>query len=831
MPHTRFIIRDFARSRNQAVIFVLCVVLSIVSLVAISGFSHSINDSLLKDAKALHAADIIIRSRQDFSRSLRDAVEELNTAGLVDSARYYEFYSVVRSEDGHASLLSKIKVVQRGYPFYGRCELESGRAFADVLTKGSAVVEKLLLDRLNLQVGDRLRIGMATLTISDVLLKEPDRPVSFYSFGPRIFVSIQDLAALDLLQKGSRIRYVNLLKVHDQSKLNRIADDLRTVADGVQERVDTYRTARSGIKRFFDNFLFFLSLIGMFTLLLAGIGIHSALTAYLKEKEKTIAIMKTVGATSRFIISHFMIGLLGLGLIGTVAGLVLGFVIQNVLPVLLGELIPREVELAVSWQGILQGLCLGILVVMLFAFLPLYRLKEIKPAYIFRKESKQTPRSLPYFLTLVAISIFFLGMVLWQLQEIRTGVYFVAGLIFFIIITAVITRLLLFVLQRLHVGRLTVRQALKGLFRPRNATLSIIITLTASLAVIFSIYLVEQNLDSAFVQSYPADAPNLFFVDIQPSQLEEFDKVLNIDTRYYPIVRARILAVNEEKISREKERRRRGDNLARTFNLTYRDRLLDDEIIVKGSSLFRPDWEGIQVSVLDTVAEMKEMNIGDRITFRIQGVPLQARVSSIRSRTKESIKPYFYFVFRKKVLKDAPQTIFTAVRVEPRRISAIQNQIVGRFPNVSVIDLTAMISAFARTTKKLSNVLRFFTVFSILAGLLIIISSVFATRFARTREAVYYQVLGAKSTFVIKVFGLENFFLGLVSALIALALSQCASWIITTQVFNIAYKPFIIASVVLILSMGLIVIIFGLLPSLSVLKQKPVMFLREQTRE
>lgn len=831
MPHTRFIIRDLARSRNQAVIFVLCVVLSIVSLVAISGFSDSINNTLLKDAKALHAADIIIRSRQEFSRSLRGAVEELKSAGWVDSARYYEFYSVVRSENGHASLLSKIKVVQKGYPFYGRCELASGRAFADVLTKGSVVAEKLLLDRLNLQVGDRLRIGMATLTIADVLLKEPDRPVSFYSFGPRIFVSIQDLAALDLLQKGSRIRYVNLLKVHDQNNLNRIAGDLKTVADSVQERVDTFRTARSGIKRFFDNFLFFLNLIGIFTLLLAGIGIHSALTAYLKEKEKTIAIMKTVGATSRFIISHFMIGLLGLGLIGTAVGLILGFGIQNVLPVLLGELIPREVELAVSWPGILQGFCLGIVVVALFAFLPLYRLKEVKPAFIFRKESRQIPRSFPYFLTLLAITIFFLGMVLWQLQEIRIGVYFVLGIIFFVLITAVITRLLLFVLQRLHVGRLTVRQALKGLFRPRNATQSIIITLTAALAVIFSIYLVEQNLDSAFVQSYPQDAPNLFFVDIQPSQLEEFDKVLKIKTRYYPIVRARILAINEEKISREKERRRRGDNLARTFNLTYRDHLLDDEILVKGPSLFRPDWEGIQVSVLDTVADMKKMKIGDRITFRIQGIPLQARISSIRSRTKESIKPFFYFVFRKEVLEDAPQTIFTAVSVDPGRISAIQNQIVGRFPNVSVIDLTAMISAFARTTKKLSNVLRFFTVFSILAGLLIIISSVFATRFARTREAVYYQVLGAKSTFVIKVFGLENFFLGLVSAIIALALSQCASWIITTQVFNIAYKPFIFASIVLILTMGLIVIVFGLLPSLSVLKQKPVMFLREQTRE
>jgi putative ABC transport system permease protein len=376
-----------------------------------------------------------------------------------------------------------------------------------------------------------------------------------------------------------------------------------------------------------------------------------------------------------------------------------------------------------------------------------------------------------------------------------------------------------------------IRQAIKGLFRPKNATRSIIITLTASLAVIFAIYLIEQNLDANFIRSYPENAPNVFFLDIQPSQLAEFTKTLGIATEFYPIIRAKILSVNGKKINRLQEQRRRGDNLARTFNLTYRNYLLEDEVIVKGKSLFRKNWDDLQVSVMDTVADIRQMNIGDRITFKIQGVPLQARISSIRSRTHESIGPFFYFVFPENTLHDAPQTIFTAVRVAKQQISALQTKIVENFPNVSVIDATELLTVFTAVVKKLSLIIRFFAAFSMAAGILIMLSSILATRYARIQEAVYYKILGARRNFVVRVFTLENLVLGLVSGSLALLISQTGSWLICLKLLHISYQPFIFESILLIVAAVLLVVTVGLVPSISILRKKPVVFLREQTQE
>ena len=302
-------------------------------------------------------------------------------------------------------------------------------------------------------------------------------------------------------------------------------------------------------------------------------------------------------------------------------------------------------------------------------------------------------------------------------------------------------------------------------------------------------------------------------------------------TEYYPIIRAKILSINGEKIDRQQESRRRGDNLSRTFNLTYRGYLLEDEVIVKGKSLYRKDWGDRQVSVMDTVADIRQMKIGDHITFKVQGVPLQARVSSIRSRTRESIRPFFYFVFPENTLRDAPQTIFTAVRVPKQEISALQTKVVANFPNVSVIDTTELLTRFSTVVKKLSLIVRFFAVFSMVAGILIILSSILATRYARIQEAVYYKILGARSNFVVRVFTIENLVLGLVSATLALMISQVGSWLICLKVLHITFRPFILESILLVAATVLLVTTVGLLPSISILRKKPVVFLREQTQE
>jgi putative ABC transport system permease protein len=831
MVNSRFIMRQITGAKRQCAVFVVCVALSMVTLVSLGSFSRSVQSSLLRDAKSLHAADITLHAHAPLPAAVASELDREVKSGRLVTARYYEFYSVVRKTTGEGSLLSDLKVVEPGYPFYGQVLLGSGRPFHEVLKPGSVIVEQPLLDRLQLHVGERLRIGSATLTIADTVLQEPDRPVNFFALGPRIFISSGDLGSLALLGVGSRVEYMTLAKVNKPHLLDGVLQRLKAAAAGTGVRVDSYKSADSRVKRFFDNLLFFLNLTGIFTLLLSGFGIQSSLFALLKEQEKTIAVMKAVGARSRFIIGHFLAVTLLLGLIGTVVGLIASLLLQGFLPTLFRGLIPGHITLRVSGWAVVEGAAIGLLVVLLFTALPLYRLKEVKPRSILGGQGEERFWTRSTWTIAGIATCFFAAMVLIRISDLKTGLYFLLGVAALVAASFLLATATLYILRRREVRNLQLRQALKGIFRPRNASRSIIVTLSAALAVIFAITLLERNLDASFVESFPQGAPNVFFIDIQPSQKDDFAKSLGRRGEFFPVVRGTVQSVNGEPIDPEKERQARGDNLGREFNLTYRDTLLQDERIISGKSLFRSDWGMPQVSVLDTVLKMHSMKIGDTISFKVQGIPIEARISSVRTRTSGGITPYFYFVFQPSVLADAPQTLFCAARIDRSRIGAIQNRIVNRFPNVSVIDLTETAAIFARIMGRLSVIVRFFTSFSIVAGILIVVSSVFATRYARIQEAVYFTILGARRRFVVAVFAAENLLLGVVSALIAVGMAQAGSWIICRHLFNLDYRPYLGQSIMLVLATVLLVICVGMAASISILRQKPVAFLREQADE
>jgi len=186
---------------NRPLFFMACVALSLLILTSLGGFSSSVRRSMLQDARQLHGADIRLDSHYPFSKALLEAVHEYEQQGIVEAALINTFYSMASSPRTEKSLLSDLKVVEKGYPFYGRVELLSGREFSAVLREGAIVVEQLLLDRLGAEVGDSLQIGSAVLRVADVVVLEPDRPVSFFSFGPRIFIAAADLEKLDLIKK------------------------------------------------------------------------------------------------------------------------------------------------------------------------------------------------------------------------------------------------------------------------------------------------------------------------------------------------------------------------------------------------------------------------------------------------------------------------------------------------------------------------------------------------------------------------------------------------------------------------------------------------------
>jgi putative ABC transport system permease protein len=697
-----------------------------------------------------------------------------------------------------------------------------------VLVPGTCIVARTLLDRTGLKIGDRLRVGYATLTIAGVVLSEPDQPLHFFSFGPRVFVHHKDLAALGLIAKSGRIRRKVLLKVNDPSRVDLLASQLKQVAARDQERVNTFRTAGTRTQRFLNNFFFFLKLVGLFILLMAGLGIQGTVSALLKEKQPTIAVMKAVGATNAYLLRHF-IGLIGLlGAAGTLLGILSGMAGQRVLGWVMAPYLPAGLDPAFSWGGVAEAVALGCAVVLVFSFLPLYRVRELRPVLIFRKEIASRTTRTPFYFAVALVMLFFFALVVRHMHDLRFGLHFVGGLCALVGAAALLTQGLLFVVRRRAYAHLTIRQAVKGLFRKGNATAATIITLTVALSVIFANYLIEKNLDAAFVQSFPQDAPNAYFVDIQPDQTDAFLRAIARPAELYPIVRARVTAIDGTPIDAATERRKHRDNFSRVFNLTYRRHLLADERMVEGDRLFRSDWSGPQVSILDTVAEMHPMQIGGTLRFKIQGVPLEARISSIRTRSRTSFSPFFYFVFPPKVLEKAPHTNFAALKVPPHQLGALQRKIVSRFPNISVIDLSQAVRVFARLMGRLSRIIRGFSVFSIGAGLLILVSAIYATRDERMVEAVYYKILGAGKAFVFKVFALENLFIGTFSAILALTMAQTGAYWVCTARLDIDYHWQVLPSLALVGVTVVLVVAVGLVASRSIMEKRPVAYLREQ---
>jgi putative ABC transport system permease protein len=827
----RLIIRELYQNRQQTAVLFLCIVLSVVGLTALGGFQANVREAMLRDARQLQAADIIVRSSFPLLPPLEDKLQAYAAREDVDLTRIWEFYSVVRTMDESYSLLSSVKVVSPGYPFYGQVQLASGRVFGEVLAPGNIVVEQALLDRLGLQIGSRLFLGNTAMVIRDVVVSEPDRPVTVFTLGPRIFVDARDRQRLGLITQGSRVRYKALLRLPPALAAEAVQQDLWSSADAAQERVDTFRSADSRLKRFFDNLLFFLKLVGIFTLLLAGIGIHSVLSALLRSRIKSMAIMKAVGAPNGFILRLYLGVVLLLGILGTASGIAIGLVLQEGLRAQLADLIPAETAFRIAWDAVGESFLIGLLAVALFAARPLLNLQHFRPSALFRHENRQG-RFLPGEVITVALTtLFFVGLVLWHLEDLRTGAYFIGGILALVGIVYGGSRIFLAALRRFPTQRLSFRQAIRGLFRPRNATQPILVTLTASLTIIYALFLIESNLDRAFVDAYPEDVPNIFFLDIQRDQTEAFARLAGQPLDFYPVVRAKLMAINGINIDPRRERQRKSDNLARPFNLTYRHHLLDDEKIILGKTLFRPEGGRFQVSVLDRVAEIGNIRIGDRLGFKIQGVPLEATVSSIRTRVREGLQPFFYFVFPEATLKAAPQTIFTALRADPDQLVALQNRIVKAFPNVTVLDARQTIRQIAGALDRFSQAIRFFTLFSIAAGMLLVISSIIATRAARIREAVYYKILGARRRFVFYVFSLENILLGGASAAGGLTLAQVISWIVCTRYFDIAYSSYAAASLIGLLAGVLTVVVVGLSASRAIMRRKPAQFLRTHAAE
>ena len=799
--HLAFIFRELRASRRQGFVLFLCVALAVASLAVVNSFQEDVGRLLRGDARALHGGDVLVSSPYPFSAAIERAVAALGASGASIS-RQWQTYSLVR-KDGR-SVLSQLRIVEANYPLYGQVELQSGRPLAEMLKPGTMIAAPELLARLGLAIGDVIDVGETRLKVVDCLIGESSRPVEIFRMGPPVLAHAADLAKMNLVREGSRAQYQIAIALPDGADAGREAAALRALVTDGPERVETAATARSGVKRFFDNLLFFLSLAALSTLLLSGIGVYSSATALIRERQTSIAICKALGADSGFLFRHYLTLVALIVFAGTLAGIAVAALFKPAFPLLFPGVFPAERLAALSPTAAASAGALGLAAALLFAFGPLVNLKEVRPMLLLRRQTAVGHRHWREALTRAAVAapvlLLVAALVIGRMEDTRTGLYFLAGMTALSAVAYAVANLMLALVRRLHIRPLIPRLALRGLSRPGNASTAVITTLATALALLLTMFLVRKNLEDNYIASFPPDAPNLFVLNIQKDEGERFKELIAVPCRLYPVIRGRLKAINGKPVAAERDGKPAVDTLTREFSLTYQDELLADEHLVAGKSLFKTDAAGhtpLQVSVLDTVQDMGRMKLGDVLTFSIQGVPLQAEITSIRARNHSGPSPFFYFVLPREYLEKAPRNAFAAIKVPPEKVVPLQNLLGEKMPHLSVLDLGALATEMGRVTGKFVRLVNFFAALSIVAGILILWGSLLATRLPRLAEAVYYRLMGARQGFIRLIFLVENLTLGLTASCAAIIIAQPAAWLLCRHGLDLGYRPFWLASLAL----------------------------------
>ena len=834
-------LKELLQSKFQIIVFLLCLILSIGTFIAIDSLKSNTEDYIQKDSKSLNGGDIIIDSNREYSTNLSLAINEVITKYPdVILANSYTFSSIVYSKETDASLLSEIRIVSENYPLYGSVSLKSNENLSNKLKSGQIIVEQNLLDRLNLTIGSTLKIGDTNLIISDVLISEPDSPLNLFKLGPKILISENDLDKLNLISDKSRVSYETYIKTSSEDETFEILEFLNSKLS-VREKANYYFDENNSLKSFVLNFLFFIKLISLFIIILTGVAITSIILSYLEDKKISIGIRKSLGEKNDSILQYYYFSIILVSFIGSIFAIIFAYFLIIFFPQIFQNILPKEIEISLSLFSVLKGIFISFIITTLFILSPLYNLRKISPIQIFRNEEINIDKTDKYFYLINSfIFLFFIFIIFIELEDFLVSSALLIGFIILFLALYFITHLILKLSLKYKnkIKNLELKSALNGLFRIGNKTTLIIVTICISLTILFTISFINLNLQNQFVNSFPENAPNFFVLDVPKENLSDIEKIIGNNVTFYPVIRGNIININQVSAQEIEEKKGiiRGDSLTRTFSLTYGD-LLNTEKVIESTDenqMFDKNFNKeniVQVSVLDTFANENNLKIGDRIIFLIQGVEIESEIVSIRTRKNEEISAFFYFTFEAKDLQNAPQNVFTITRVESEKIPFFQNEIVKKFPQVTVINGETTSKTVGEIIQKLSKVISFFTLFSIGAGILILLSSIISTNEQRTKEAVFYKLIGANKKFISKVFIYEYLIIGILSSIIAIIFSILSTFLITKYILNIEFvfltKEIFIYSIITIIT----ILLIGILSSIKVIHTKPIEYIRQNKVE
>ncbi len=837
--------REFRGSTGRIVFFAACLAVGVAAVVAVAGLSSALDGTIRAQARQLLAADLAVGSRRPIADGVLAAIDGLAGAQRVKVCELPSVVTAAPGDDGGgapgASVLSELKAVGEGYPFYGDLVTRPARPLGELLDERHVVVAPELLVRLGLDVGEILMIGGESFTISGTVSAEPDRMGASFSFGPRVLLSLEALERTRLAGLGSRVKYQVLVRLPVGTAPDELAAAAASIRGAIVDpefvELETASDAQPTLRSSLGRVERFLGLVALLSLLIGGIGVAQAVRAWLAGRLDAIAILRALGVRPREVFGLYLGQTALLALLGSIVGAVAGTLVARAVPTMVSGLLP--VEVVVGWQpiAIVRGIALGLGVALLFALRPLVDAMRVPPIRVLRRDADPLPVS--RVVGVLLSSVLLAGITATasvQSGSVLRGLQFSAGLV---AATAVLAGSAYLVVRltgrapRGH-GSVVLRHGLAALARPGSGTLGAIVALGLGVLTVVGMWLIQDRLSAQLRADLPDQAPTVFLVDIQPDQWPGVEESLvsagaeSIDS--VEVVMGRLASINGVPVAdlAVVENDRSSDRrwvLTREQRLTSMATLPQDNIIVDGGLWAHPDRA--EVSIEEDFARDLGVGVGDSIVFDIQGVPVELLVSSIRTVEWESFSINFFLVVEPGVLDRAPRFRIATARLDAAQELPLQDRLAAGFPNVTVLRIRDVLEKVVGILEQLGNGIRFLGAFTVLAGIAILAGAVSAGAIRRGRQVALFKTLGMTRAQVVAVFAVEYALVGLVAGVLGTVGAVVMAWAVVHFGFQIAWAWRPSALIVALGATVVLSVVAGLAASVRALAVRPLAVLRQ----
>ncbi|HKU14584.1 MAG TPA: FtsX-like permease family protein [Steroidobacteraceae bacterium] len=806
-------------------VLMLALLVAVSALTAVGFFTSRVSLAVDQQAGEVLAADLRLQSRSPIEREYFDLAAK---AGLA-TAEVSTFPSVVLK--GEDSALTAIRAVSARYPLRGRLKVADvpygpAREVTELPGPGEAWLEPRLFGQLNARVGDRIRVGEAELTIAKVLDYRPDQGSQFVDLAPTLLMRVEDVPATKLNQQGSRISYAALFAGETQAVAAFKVELTARKRPG--QRIVDVEEASPQIRSAVDRAGRFLNLAALVTILLAAIAVAIAARRYVARHLDTVALMKSMGAAQRLVLAISVLELLAIAIIAGVFGALIGYAAQEGIAFLLRDLVRGELPrpaLSAGWLGLMTS----IFILIGFALPPLLQLRRVPPARVLRRNLEPPP--LRYAFVYGSALAALVALLYWLVRDTKLLAYVSAGTLGTFIVLIAAGWLLVRSLGtfRGSVG-VSWRYGMANIARRGRDSVIQIVAFGLGLMVLLLLAVVRNDLMHQWRASLPEDAPNHFMINIRPDQTaavrDFFAQHAVAPPELVPMVRARLTQINGTPVAQLRAPSERGrDFLEREANLTWAQDMQRDNKLVAGQWWKAGDGGGPRVSVEIELAQSLGLKIGDKLTYDVAGEIVDAQVSSFRQVQWDSFRPNFFMVFSPGTLDDSTGTYITSVHIaQPQKRMLLE--FTRRFPEVTSIDLDAILTQVRGVMDKASLAVQYVFAFTLLAGVTVLLAAIQATRDERRYESAMLRTLGASRRVVLQGVAAEFTTLGLLSGTLAAVGATAAGYFLATEVFNLDYTFSFAVWGIGLAAGALLVGVSGTLATRSVVNHPPVATLR-----